>query len=225
MAEKRRCPAGLRGLYDTPAPGLAQPLYERYHITPGDEHRLICVSSRFVSIRTHYLDGRTTKCTGQHGACWYEGCSGLGGRWGAWIAVNVPGDEEQEIFLVTVTKVTVRNDARLRNEGGSLRGLTIGLKRKGKTMRTRLTGRILDDRPRVEKLPPEPDLYDCIERMLSAADRHKDQDKKDALDDFRNTVNLSNKIEARATDRHGDQFDVLIDQRNEKGFDPRNRRK
>lgn len=225
MTTKIRAPKGLKPLWDTEAPGLALPKLERYHVTPGKDHHLICVSSRVVTVRTHYVDDRTQVCSGMHGSCWYAPkCTGKGGRWNGWLAVVVPGHEEEEPLLVTITKVTVKEEPKFGKHGPDLRGQRIILWRKGETLRTRLLGSV-EGQPYTGKLPDQPDLYAYVQRLLEAEDRDHKAEIAAMKRDERLTSTTFNKIEHCGPIPDRDALETLIDVRNNLGqmpFDPNN---
>lgn len=169
MVEKLRCPVGLEARWDEHPPPAKVRRLERYVVTPGREHQLVIVSSRIVSVRTHYVDGRTQKCTGEQGQCWLDHAKHGNSRWCGWLAVCRPGTGFVE--LVSLTKIAADSEPRLRDPREDLRGLTLKLRRKGGLMTGEMSAGIDSEKDRVANLPPAPDLKFCINRMLEAPDK------------------------------------------------------
>jgi hypothetical protein len=176
MSSPRRWTGGVAPLWSVTPPPPRVKKYERLPILPGPGVSVVIVSSRIEETRTHYVDSRTVPCTGDDDQCWLDHRQVGNPRYCGWLAVALP--KFTKVWLLSLTKVTVAVESRLRNEALDLRGLTIKVWRTGNHERSELHAALQLDTPRAEKVPECPDVRFCVERMLAGADRAKTPEGK-----------------------------------------------
>lgn len=175
MSDPRRWTGGVAPLWSVTPPPPRVRKYDRLKIWPGPGETVVIVSNRLEETLSHYVDGRSQPCTHAPGPCSYDHALVGAPRYEAWLAVLI--GSTRKVNLLCLTGVAIATESRLRQPGFDLRGLTLQVWRITSSIRGEMHARLKMDIPRVEQLPPVPDVRFCVERMWAANDRQDDRNK------------------------------------------------
>lgn len=169
MTDKIRWPRDKRAVWGVAPPLLAAPFWKRLKIVSDQPEVLVVLSHSMEETKTHFVDGRTQPCTGEHGQCWCSHIDHGAGRYEGWLAVW--SAKWNDVFIVSLTKVAVAQEPRLRLPDYDLRGLTLCVARKKAFSRAPMQAWIRGDARHTGHLLAAPDLKVLVERLWSAEDR------------------------------------------------------
>jgi hypothetical protein len=169
----------VRGVWGVKAPNLASPFWPRLIIDSDTPEPLIVISHRMVATLTHFIDERTTACTAvpELGIpCKWDHVQVGGGRYEGWLAVFSP--KRKRNYVVSLTKVAVKQCPQLELDDYDLRGRVIQIYRAYSGKRAPMRCRLRDDVPNDSGLILAPSLPPIIERMWAADDRPDNRNRQ-----------------------------------------------
>jgi hypothetical protein len=171
MHTPRRWQRQAAPLWDATPPPPRVKKYETLRVTSSTPLDLLIVNDRLEETWTHYVDSRTTFCSGPRSGCWlpHEGTGKP--RYGAWLAVQTA--KVNVTYLLRLTAVAVTTDDRLRQLAGQLRGMQLRVWRIHNYESAEMHCKLMVDAARIEPKLPSPDVRYCVERMIEADDRPK----------------------------------------------------
>ena len=195
MPSIRRFPSGCAPVWGATPPPPRVRKYDRLHVYDTKIVRVVILSDRLAETWTHYVDKRTTFCTGPHGGCWIDHAAVGKPRYHAFLAVQLP--QLPVTQLLDLTSTAVHCEAKLRLLDGDLRGRCLEVWRLRNYERAEMNCRLVEKEPRRTDLHPCPDVAFLVERMIRAEDRADDRNKASRGHWARAMESAKAKIEAR----------------------------
>lgn len=143
---------------DTPPPPPGW--YPIFRPASGETRSFVALSGEVAGALLHYFQCRSIVCIGKEQGC--KLCRGQGTHWEGYLFGF--SESEKRVFIVALTAGAVRNCWGVR-AGLLQRGRKFTVKRDEKGPNARVTLVIHESVSYADKLPPSPDLRDCLSRL------------------------------------------------------------
>lgn len=148
-------------------PPFQRPLDAIVRVLPGRRDEYLILSSQITGLWTHYIGParRSYPCTGEQGECLYDHRY-TSRRWQGWLAVQKPF--ERIVRYLCLTATACRDNPRLWETKGGIRGYQLWVGRSGADTQTRMYALLGFEHEDKRKLLAEPNVRNFLVNLFGS---------------------------------------------------------